>query len=56
MKPRVDQNIKSVRFPKEVDERLSILTRKLGRTKRMLFVQMVDYFYRSKKYPIDLVR
>lgn len=54
MKPRVDQNIKSVRFPKEVDERLSILARKLGRTKRMLFVQMVDYFYRSKKDPIDL--
>lgn len=51
---RIDPNSKSVRYPKEVDERLSLLARKLGRTKRELVIQMVDYFYKSKKDPADL--
>lgn len=51
---RIDPNSKSVRFPKEVDERLSFLARKLGRTKRDVVMQMVDYFYKSKKDPSDL--
>jgi len=54
MKARVDENIKSVRFPKEVDDRLALLASKLGRTKRLLVMQMVDYFYKSKKDPADL--
>lgn len=51
---RIDPNSKSVRFPKEVDDRLSLLARKLGRTKREIVMQMVDYFYKSKKDPSDL--
>ncbi|GGC23192.1 hypothetical protein GCM10011386_13840 [Parapedobacter defluvii] len=51
---RIDENKKSVRFPEAVDERLTLLARKLGRTKRELFMQMVDYFYKSKKDPADL--
>lgn len=51
---RIDPNSKSVRYPKEVDHRLSLLARKLGRTKRALVIQMVDYFYKSKKDPADL--
>ncbi|SFC85092.1 hypothetical protein SAMN05421747_1384 [Parapedobacter composti] len=51
---RIDENTKSVRFPEAVDERLTLLARKLGRTKRELFMQMVDYFYKSKKDPADL--
>lgn len=51
---RTDPNSKSVRFPKEVDDRLSLLARKLGRTKRDIVMQMVDYFYKSKKDPSDL--
>ncbi|GAA4145979.1 hypothetical protein GCM10022216_30440 [Sphingobacterium kyonggiense] len=51
---RIDPNSKSVRYPKEVDDRLSLLARKLGRTKRELVIQMVDYFYKSKKDPADL--
>src|SRR5690606_30039748 len=51
---RPDENTKSVRFPKEIDDRLALLSRKLGRTKRMLVMQMVDYFYKSKKDPADL--
>src|SRR5690606_33454564 len=54
MMAKVDENIKSVRFTKEIDERLAVLSRKLGRTKRMLIIQMVDYFYKSKKDPADL--
>lgn len=51
---RSDENTKSVRFPKEIDDRLALLSRKLGRTKRLLVMQMVDYFYKSKKDPADL--
>ncbi len=51
---RSDENTRSVRFPVEVDGRLSLLSRKLGRSKRQLVMEMVDYFYRSKKDPADL--
>ena len=51
---RPDENTRSVRFPVEVDSRLTLLSRKLGRTKRQLVMEMVDYFYRSKKDPADL--
>ena len=51
---RIDGNTKSVRFPEAVDGRLTLLARKLGRTKRELVMQMVDYFYKSKKDPADL--
>ena len=51
---RPDENTRSVRFPVEVDGRLTLLSRKLGRTKRKLVMEMVDYFYRSKKDPADL--
>jgi len=51
---RVDGNTKSVRFPETVDGRLTLLAQKLGRTKRELVMQMIDYFYKSKKDPADL--
>lgn len=49
-----DINIKSVRYPVEVDEKLEKLALKFGRTKRRLFIQMVAYFYGNKKDPADL--
>lgn len=49
-----DENVKSVRYPAAVDEKFVKLALKLGRTKRQLFIQMVDYFYKSKKDPADL--
>lgn len=49
-----DINIRSVRFSVAVDEKFEKVARKLGRTKRLLFVQMVDYFYKCKKDPTDL--
>lgn len=50
----INPDTKSIRFQVKVDEKLTFLSLKLGRTKKDLFVQMVDYFYRTKKDPIDL--
>lgn len=49
-----DVNVKSVRYPISVDIKFEKIALKLGRTKRSLFIQMVDYFYKSKKDPADL--
>lgn len=49
-----DINVRSVRYPVPVDEKLVKIALKLGRTKRQVFIQMVDYFYKSKKDPLDL--
>jgi hypothetical protein len=43
----------SIRYPKEVDDKMEKLAKNLGRSKKELFCQMVDYFYRSKKDPAD---
>lgn len=43
----------SIRYPKEVDEKLEKLANSFKRNKKELFCQMVDYFYRSKKDPED---
>ncbi|HEY8929828.1 MAG TPA: BfmA/BtgA family mobilization protein [Mucilaginibacter sp.] len=48
-----DINIKNIRFPVETDNRLIKLAERFGRTKLDLFKQMVDYFYRTKKDPLD---
>lgn len=45
---------KSIRFPQAVHAKLQKLALKLGRTQLQVFVQMVDYFYRSGKDPRDL--
>lgn len=49
-----DVNIKSVRYPVATDDKLEKLALKLGRPKKIVIIQMVDYFYRSKKDPLDL--
>lgn len=49
-----DNGIKSIRYPVETDEKLEKLALKLGRTKKLLFMEMVDYFHKSKKDPKDL--
>lgn len=43
----------SIRYPKEVDIKLEKLTKGFKRSKKELFCQMVEYFYRSKKDPSD---
>jgi hypothetical protein len=49
-----DINVRSVRYPITVDQKFEKIALKLGRTKRQVFIQMVDYFYKSKKDPVDL--
>jgi hypothetical protein len=49
-----DINVRSVRYPIIVDQKFEKIALKLGRTKRQVFIQMVDYFYKSKKDPVDL--
>ena len=44
---------KSIRFPQKSDDKLSALVLKFGRSKKLFLVQMIDYFYRSKKDPVD---
>jgi hypothetical protein len=43
----------SIRYPQEVDTKLEKLAQSFKRSKKELFCQMVDYFYRSKKDPAD---
>lgn len=45
---------KSIRFPLSVHNKLLKLSGKLGRSQSQLFVQMVEYFYRSGKDPMDI--
>jgi hypothetical protein len=49
-----DINVRSVRYPVVVDQKFEKIALKLGRTTRQVFIQMVDYFYKSKKDPMDL--
>jgi hypothetical protein len=49
-----DINTKSVRYPEATDKKFEKIALKLGRTKRLVFIQMVEYFYKSKKDPLDL--
>ncbi|WP_222539503.1 BfmA/BtgA family mobilization protein [Pedobacter polysacchareus] len=49
-----DLNIKSIRYPMAVDAKLESLSLKFGRSKKLFFEQMVDYFHKSKKDPTDL--
>jgi len=43
----------SIRYPKEVDIKLEKLVKGFKRSKKELFCQMVEYFYRNKKDPSD---
>lgn len=51
---KYNDGAKSVRFPLATDEKLTKLSLKLGRSKKMVICQAVDYFYHTKKYPIDI--
>jgi hypothetical protein len=43
----------SICYPKETDDKMQKLSKNLRRSKKELFCQMMDYFYRSKKDPAD---
>ena len=46
--------LRTVKYSIQDDVKFEKIALKLGRSKRLLFAQMLDYFYRSKKDPIDL--
>jgi len=54
MKTAKDLNVKTIRFPVTLDEKISKLTKKFGRGKLQLFGQMVEYFIRTGKDPADV--
>ena len=54
MKTAKDLNVKTIRFPIALDEKIGKLTKKFGRGKLQLFGQMVEYFYRTGKDPADI--
>lgn len=45
---------KSIRFPVIAHDKLIKLSEKFKRNQSLLFVQMVEYFYRSSKDPLDI--
>jgi hypothetical protein len=50
----MESSIKTVKFSEITNEKLNKISQTLGRNKRELFSQMVDYFYKNKKDPADL--
>lgn len=54
MKIAKDLNVKTIRFPISLDEKIGKLTKKFGRGKLQLFSQMVEYFHRTGKDPADI--
>lgn len=46
--------LRTVKYSVRDDVKFEKIAQKLGRSKRQVFSQMLDYFYRSKKDPIDL--
>jgi hypothetical protein len=51
---KTDSHAKSVRFTEETNLTFTGLAQKLGRDKRVVFRQMVEYFHRAKKDPADI--
>ena len=45
---------KSVRFTEETNGKFTGLALRLGRDKRVVFRQMVEYFHKTKKDPMDI--
>jgi hypothetical protein len=45
---------KSIRFPLAIHDKLLKLCERLGRNQSEVFIQMVEYFYRTKKDPADI--
>ena len=50
----MQETLRTVKYAASDAIKFEKIALKLGRSKRLVFSQMVDYFYRSKKDPIDL--
>lgn len=50
----MQETLRTVKYSVSDDVKFEKIALKLGRSKRLVFSQMVEYFYRSKKDPTDL--
>lgn len=48
------ETLRTVKYSVGDNEKFEKIALKLGRSKRLVFSQMLDYFYRSKKDPLDV--
>jgi hypothetical protein len=46
--------LKSIKYSEAEGIKLDKIALKLGRSKRLVFLQMTEYFYRTKKDPLDI--
>lgn len=49
-----NESLRSIKYSEAEATKLEKLALKLGRPKRQVFLQMVEYFYRTKKDPLDI--
>ena len=50
----MQETLRTVKYSVQDSVKFEKVAGKLGRSKRLVLSQMIDYFYRSKKDPIDL--
>jgi hypothetical protein len=48
------ETLRTIKDNPQTASKLDKIALKLGRSNRQVFAQMVDYFYRSKKDPLDI--
>lgn len=48
------ETLSTIKFDRQTAVKMDRIALKLGRPKRLVFAQMVDYFHRSKKDPLDV--
>ncbi|WP_286778681.1 MULTISPECIES: BfmA/BtgA family mobilization protein [Sphingobacterium] len=48
------ETLSTIKFDRQTAVKMDRIALKLGRSKRLVFSQMVEYFHRSKKDPLDV--
>ncbi|MCT1524875.1 MULTISPECIES: BfmA/BtgA family mobilization protein [Sphingobacterium] len=48
------ETLRTIKYDTQTAQKIDRIALKLGRPKRLVFAQMVDYFHRSKKDPLDV--
>lgn len=47
------ETLRTIKYNEQTAGKMNKIAQKLGRPNRLVFAQMVDYFFRSKKDPLD---
>jgi len=48
------ETLRTIKYNAQTAVKMDKIAQKLGRPNRLVFAQMVDYFFRSKKDPLDI--